>query len=421
MNKLFITDLHVEYRDFQTLFSNDWKKQLFERLESWLFLYDDNKAVSLYLGWDFFSYIAYDVSQNLFVNCLAHLYLIKEFLKERKLVLENVYYVFWNHEFYLDTEKDYLNIFRYLWLEFKNHKTDLQKKFIKLLEDKGFKINNYLEYPKELQVLDKPETYKTMDVVDYLYKFAFAIIFPEVELHKVDKSSFVLPNNTVLLWCTLFAPYLWKFNKEISIGELCGLGAINDKHFLFQNLKSGAITELSEFERFEWWFDLLWESLPQCEPLIETFEWLRKYLIKTQTCTLRDFYCASYYLFLYNFLHLLWKINNISKDKNLKIEHIEILTHFPFDVFDDKFTKQYKLMHDIEIEIFEKIDNYKKNLISSYFNVSSKALEMIMWIINKEKMPNIKTVTFYCWHTHLPHTTKWEHDWIKYMMINRYE
>ena len=62
MNKLFITDLHPEYRDFIHLYCSWGKEEFFQRLEEGLFIHNEqDKEISLYLGGDMFSYISYGV------------------------------------------------------------------------------------------------------------------------------------------------------------------------------------------------------------------------------------------------------------------------------------------------------------------------------------------------------------------------
>jgi hypothetical protein len=51
MNKLFITDLHPEYRDFIHLYCSWGKEEFFQRLEEGLFIHNEqDKDISLYLG-----------------------------------------------------------------------------------------------------------------------------------------------------------------------------------------------------------------------------------------------------------------------------------------------------------------------------------------------------------------------------------
>ena len=425
MNKLFITDLHPEYRDFIHLYCSWGKEEFFQRLEEGLFIHNEqDKEISLYLGGDMFSYISYGVWQNLFLNWLAHLFLIRKFVDEKGLVVKSIKYIYGNHEFYLNTNDVNFETSSYLFAHGLNIENfnELQIEFLGFLEYCGFILRrNNIIYPKGLRVLNSPEKFESMRVVRDLYEGGLSLIFPEANIQKINNSINIIGDGVLLMGNTLFAPYLWKFNKNITTKELEPLNMLNDKNYLFQNYKNWALGRLSHLEIFENWFDSVGYYAPDLIPLIEDFEYIRKELVEKKEPSIREFYYITQFFFLYGFLTLMSSFNVIWRDKNIKnpTKHIEIMTHFPFNVFSKEFENEYQIKHHITEKNLEKVLHYQKDTLNSYFNIDESYLRLLLSRLNRENFPNLETVTFFCGHTHIPHTSSWESEWISFKVVNR--
>lgn len=425
MNKLFITDLHPEYRDFMNLYCSWGKEEFFQRLEDGLFIQNkQDKEISLYLGGDMFSYVSYGVWQNLFLNWLAHLFLIRKFVDEKGLVVKSIKYIYGNHEFYLNTNDEKFDTYSYVFASWMNKESfnELQLEFIGFLEYYGFVIEkNIISYPKEFRFLNFPERFESMRVVRDLYEGGFSLIFPEASIQKINNSIQIVGDGVLLMGNTLFAPYLWKFNKNITNKQLEPLNMLNDKNYLFQNYKNWALGRLSHLEIFENWFDSVGYYAPDLIPLIEDFEYIRKELVEKKEPSIREFYYITQFFFLYGFLTLMSSFNVIWRDKNLKnpTKHIEIMTHFPFNVFSKEFEKEYQINHHITEKDLERVMKYQKDALNSYFNIDEYYFRLLLSRLNRENFPNLETVTFFCGHTHIPHTSSWENGWISFKVINR--
>lgn len=85
------------------------------------------------------------------------------------------------------------------------------------------------------------------------------------------------------------------------------------------------------------------------------------------------------------------------------------MTHFPFNVFAQDFEHDYQIKHHITEKDLEQIRKYQKDALNSYFNIDESYFRLLLSRLNRENFPNLETVTFFCGHTHIPHTSSWEH------------
>ena len=86
------------------------------------------------------------------------------------------------------------------------------------------------------------------------------------------------------------------------------------------------------------------------------------------------------------------------------------MTHFPFNVFSKEFEKEYQIKHHIKEKDLEKVLHYQKDALNSYFNIDESYFRLLLSRLNRENFPNLETVTFFCGHTHIPHTSSWEKE-----------
>ena len=457
MNTLHITDMHIQMLpSFNDMLESKRIQEFFKRLEYWLHIKDThtknnfNNTINIYLWGDMFNYLSFSNIDSCIISWYWHLFLIKKFLEEKNLILKNVYYILWNHEFYVDRR----------WSEKRNqlyfsenldednqidntlYNVCYEKEFAQLLTKLDFKkekferqsmfartIRNNFSVSDELANIFSYSAFQKFDVSDrnnlvhtLITRWIHDVLWKEaIDLslwYQYDSDS-----KTWIIWNILCAPYKGSFNEKITEKELKWLMCINDIYFF---------AELFDLETFikecQFVFDLSYLELNSfyqryLEIYSETVSLLLQYkeLWKPKLWSVfqKTVYCITQCYFYKNYLQLINDCIQVLRQKKYEnIETLDILIHFPFDVFDKEFEERSWCIHTITEENLDSINFYKQSDTNTYFNVHNSFLEELMRIIY-ENSNTLKTVNIYAWHTHINHRTTWNYcSTITYNVIN---
>lgn len=452
MNTLHITDMHIQMLpSFNDMLESKRIQEFFKRLEYWLQIKNTiDNTITIYLWGDMFNYLSFSNIDSCIISWYWHLFLIKKFLEEKNLILKNVYYILWNHEFYVDRK----------WSEKRNqlyfsenldeentiddtlYNVEYEKEFAQLLTTLHFKkekfecqsmfartIRNDFSVSDELANMFSYSSFQKFDVTDrnnlvhtLITRWINDILLKEA----IDLSlwyQYDTDSKTWIIWNILCAPYKGSFNEKITEKELKWLMCINDI-YLF--------AELFDLETFikecQFVFDLSYLELNffyqrYLEIYSETVSLLLQYkeLWKPKLWSVfqKTVYSLTQCYFYKNYLQLINDCIQVLRQKKYEnIETLDILIHFPFDVFDKEFEERNWCIHTITEENLDSIMFYKQSDTNTYFNVHNSFLEELMKIIY-ENSNTIKTVNIYAWHTHINHRTTWDYcSTITYNLIN---
>lgn len=155
MNTLHITDMHIQMLStFNDMLETKRIQEFFKRLEYWLNIKNNtDNTINIYLWGDMFNYLSFSNIDTCIISWYWHLFLIKKFLEEKNLSVKNIYYVLWNHEYYVDKR----------WSE----KPDVRledKDVIKIIEKEINQIKETLKYLKdESKINDENEKMKYLE------------------------------------------------------------------------------------------------------------------------------------------------------------------------------------------------------------------------------------------------------------------
>lgn len=450
-NILFITDLHVQSIDsFNDMFFKNNIKELFSRFDYWLNIQDENnKFIDLYIWGDIFNFIWKNNLNNAIFSLCWHIFLLQKYLDSKNLILNRVYYVIWNHECYLDIKDNYTiyfnDYFFITWDEIrKDYDYSLEEEFRKTILEKKFrseKDGNIIKYtiPEKLENELSQENlfnfnyFDKENIINKIIKRCFEymwiiFIWEIMNFEYLDDFRYDWTLKKWKIWTILFAPYLWEYQQNIEISKLYWLMNVNDHKFLKDIITSNNIEKYfwNINRKFEYLFKLNDEEVNK---IFETYQNIKNnlsvnlkhletiWIYWNQDLFSKVSYHITQQLFYYHYLKLLNDLSFLIKKEN--IEEIDIVTHFPFDVFWDKIKEEYKIHHYcIDTSVYNQITKYKTWYTNSYFNVNEDFLIFIIKFIEKYMSKSLKKVNFYWWHTHLNHKSKFTNWNIDYHFLN---
>ena len=446
MNTLHITDMHIQMLStFNDMLETKRIQEFFKRLEYWLNIKNTtDNTINIYLWGDMFNYLSFSNIDNCIILWYWHLFLIKKFLEERNLAVKNIYYVLWNHEYYVDKKwsekRNNIPYFSENLDEDNNIDTTLynsqyEKEFAQLLTQLHFKKEVFERYSMYAKIVRNDfslsdslshtfsiwafEKFDISDKNNLIHTLITTWIHDIFWKEAIDLSvwyQYDTDSKTWIIWTMLCSPYKGSFNENITEKELKWLMCLNDVYFFSELFDLETFIKecqlLFNFSDEE--LDLFYKSY--LEIYSKTLSLLLEYQKLWKPKLWNIFQKTVYYLtqcyFYKNYLQLLNHCIQVLQQKKFdNIKTLDILIHFPFDVFDKEFEERTWCIHSITQENLDTILYYKQSDTNTYFNVHHSFLETLMRIIY-ENSNTIKTVNIYAWHTHINHTTTWDYNWI---------
>ena len=427
-NKIVISDLHVwTVEDGVNLFYDTTFNLIQKNIEYGFVLNDkDNPNVDIYLLGDNINNINTHNAFNTYMIFLIYLFHIRYFIKKKKLKLNKVFYILWNHEYYIQTWISY-------WLPdftFKNYVYDeiewFNKKefdnFHNLLKESSFDYSSKKEKNLEIKSLSLKKDSSKIELFTSIYsdeifdlkdsimhsfiQEGIKDIFnlKEEDIINLIDTKGIIENDKLILWNTLYSPFLWKYVENNKNDNTQFIYYINDTKFLALWINSFAFDKLLKIDFNKEKVDNeIYEDFCKIKDKIKTFYNKEKDMFETSNKTF--WYEMCHFLFHYHYLLIMETLFD-NKDKNVK--EIDLLTHFPFNYFTKNGIKGFKLENRImEKEEKERQEFFAKRELNTFFNVDVFYLEKLINFI-LENYKHIKRINLYNWHTHIKHKDLWK-------------
>lgn len=435
-NTLFITDIHI-----QTVYP--WEpfeqtKEIYNKLNYWLSIRNKkSKKLDLYLGGDVINAVKPINIYSVFYSFLNHLLVINDFIKSKGFELNKIFYIFWNHEYYIYTDTIISDLTEYTCGNpdmVPSTLNEKMKSFYKrrnhLIEENKFnsKKKGFGEIDMNVLFTEKdfinPWIYKSWKfIMEKFFDTWLYLIFWLKKENIINLSfthSYPLSKAHLLLGNTLFSPYKWHYNPNFIPSEYEDLFCVNDFRF---------------WDSLKYWKAIKWlvgKNFPKSKkhPLLkevyeryqkasanikDKFNYAEVDLIRSDRVYQ---YTLLHTIFLYNFLSITEKVLELEAPSNIK--GIDILTHFPFNYFDNSLGlswKYQKIENKIEKYNLTLVNNYSKKMTNTYFNVNIEYFNILVDFLYQE-LNNLEVINFYCWHTHIQHKMTMDYKKIKINIIN---
>lgn len=362
-NILFLSDIHFQFINRKNILQNNelLKFKIYQALDFWLIKNSTNNIIDLYITWDFFNYVksgSYREKINRKNNIVAlwfYFSVIKDYIELNWYMLDKMFYVKWNHDYY----------------------------------------NNYPK--KDFNFFEKE------NIVDTIIKDEFLKIFWwEIEIINLYKNPYTIWDN-LIIWNMLYSS--WMKYDELSNWWV----ALN---LIWSNIYT-QLNDCNEFEKIimRWIYSYIKETpirklfdinfyLSLDEKNKKLFNVFKKdyeeFIIDWVQSYKDNFAKISKFIFLYFYLTLLQDIYKSSK-RNNNIKEIDILTHYPFELL---WNKMLYILNDVEIE--EIANNNKnsenKNIDNCFYIDNSFLIELLEYI--SIIIPSVQVINLFCWHTH---------------------